>query len=393
MPLPYTESPLGSLLALLGQGIPALAQQHRQRGIQDTQLDLQRQEAESRLKTEGLHQQTMQEQLNDLPIQRERGSFEFAKQLDPVAAIMQLQKSPTLSKILPQGYMPGGLVNQAKQQQFQGSMIDSLLGGGQPQANGAAPSQANGVDNGINSLSMPRKMRMAGLLSGPETPQEAAEVTSAKKLADINVERATGQLPQADQKFVDDAMTYYSQLQNAQRAVNDPRVQKGGMPSMQFQRMLYKLGVGNAQPYDQLIPALDMGKQQILSDLAGGIRNAKVRSEIGTHLPGSEDSPLALQQRIDNIVKYYPYMVYSRYASRGATMPDQVMRGMGYEPQAFKQYVQSLDADKPQEVGQQVTTGIPAQADLLKSYADQFFGGDMNAARQAAAASIANRGR
>lgn len=355
MPLPYTDSPLGSFLATLGQGLPALAQAHRARQLQDEAIALQQQEAQSRMTTEGLQQKTMQEQLANLPVQRAREAFSFDSKVDPVTAIRNKANLKALGIDLPDNYVPQGISNEVQQQQneglagkLRGTVLHQLLGdnypapptAGQspagPQAPPAdptaAPSAAPSTAMGGKISLTPQEVARYGMTGQfpAQTAQEVADLETARETGKLRATQMNGQLPEADAKFVQTALPYFTQLKDLSRLIKDPRVQQGGWAKMQEERLKYEHGIGNSAPYDQIIPNADLGKQPVTSELANGSRSLQVREMVGKHLASSDQSPAGMQQRIDNIVKYYPYLVYSRYATRGVAVPDQVAQGLGF---------------------------------------------------------------
>jgi hypothetical protein len=413
MALPYTQSPVGSLLEMLGQGIPALVQGHRERSMQDAAFALKQREAEAQLTNESLKQQLLQNDVNAIPLKNARDSYGFAEHVDPLGSVI-LQR-PTLKAAgvdLPDGYVPPDKLAAIQRQKLLNQFLDGM-GGGQGTQNAPAP-QDQGPQQGPSTLGAqipPAKDQPATSgggfgdlkLTPPElfrflqsgqfptsTAQEDALRETSKKNADLTFNREQGVLPEKESQFVQDAMGYMSQLKDVRNLLNDQRVQKGGKSGMQLERFKYHWGIGNSAPYDQIIPASDLGKQPVLSQLAGGIRNAKVRAEIGQHLASSDQSPIAMSQRIDNIVKYYPYMIYSRYTSRGVNIPDAVAQGVGFKTGAdLKAYGEQMDNDKPAIVGPQA--GKPqaqmsaGQDPLISKYASQFGLSYEQAAQRAAA--------
>lgn len=368
----YTDSPIGALLAQLGRGIPALAQDRRSRDIQDQAIALQQQEAQSKLKTEGLQQQVLQgtvnQQPSDIAWKEYQRTNEAAPLESPLIAHDQLRAAGVR---LPEGYVPLDKQMNIQRQQMMMQAFPELVRGAMGQAGPQASAGAPQASGGIH-LTPTEMMRWAQTGQFPTaTAQEAADTASAKKIAETQAGQQMGQLPEADDKFVQSAMSYYTQLQDAKAGLMDPHVQKGGMPQMLFERGKYLTGFGNSAPYDKIIPALDMSHQLVLTDLANGVRNATTRAQLGQHLASSSDSPQAALQKIDNILRYYPYLVHARYASRGVQMPDAVAQGMGYKTAAdLGAYVQTLDNSKPDSVGQNSSAAQPGLAAQQQSGID-----------------------
>jgi hypothetical protein len=134
---PYTDNPLGAFLQTIGAGIPALAQGHRVRGIQDEQLNVQRQ-------LDAMKIQQLETAQAEHPQDRAFEQFTRASSVDPLGSVV-LQR-PLLEKAginLPEGYVPPDKIAALQRQK----MIDQIMqGGGGPQGGpqAAGPGGANG---------------------------------------------------------------------------------------------------------------------------------------------------------------------------------------------------------------------------------------------------------
>lgn len=132
----YTDNPLGAFLQTLGAGIPALAQGHRVRGIQDQQLEAQRQ-------MDALKLQQMETAQAEHPQDRAFEQFTRASQVDPLGSvILQRDKLKAAGIDLPEGYVPPDKVAAIQRQK----MIDSIMGGDGPAGGPAAGGAAGPVD-------------------------------------------------------------------------------------------------------------------------------------------------------------------------------------------------------------------------------------------------------
>lgn len=122
----YTDSPIGSFLQQLGIGIPQLANAHRQRGLQDEALALDKRQAESALTTQGLNQALLRDKVEGLPADSAREQYKFAESVDPLGAFMNnrdvLQKAGVN---MPADYIPPDKAMAIQRQQF----ITKLMSG------------------------------------------------------------------------------------------------------------------------------------------------------------------------------------------------------------------------------------------------------------------------
>lgn len=404
---PYTQSsPWGALLSLLGETGTGIVNQHREQGIQDKLLAQQLAEGQSKLKTEGLNQQILQGQANQVPVDVARGNYKFASGVDPLAALLDKANLQKAGVNLPDNYIPQGTQNQMMQEGFQGNLLRSLMGGSAPpnaapQAGGgapaiqgtqppaaAAPPQSGGGP--LDNMPFVTKMRMAGLYQGPLTPGEEQANASASKTGGIEATQAAGQIPEAQQEVVNGYLQSYGMLANAEQALKNPTVLKGGAPAMQLQAFMYKNPVGKfavSNDYKDIIPALDMSKQFLTKALAGGIRNQKVRTEIQAHMADSDSSPQAALQRIEVLKKYMPLLIRAQYATSGSQIPPDVMKAFGYTPEQWNSVIANADSDAaaanpgaPPQQGAAPQGANLAADPKFQAYAKQYFGGDVNKA-------------
>lgn len=379
---PYTDSPLGSFLSLLGQGIPALAQGHRVRGIQDQQLALQQQQEALRIKQ-------LQTSVDEHPQDRAFEQYTRANQVDPLGAVvLQRDKLKEAGIPLPDNYIPPDKRVALEKQKF----IDSIFSGGDGAPQGEMPQQGGAPQAGV------------GGESGPASTQK--RLAYALAFPGINLQQLFGPVnePTVNVQTTNDQGQVVTKVMGRSQAVGHEfpvaptgaqRTQLTGAENIdaiaaqvqnEFNPDYVGPAAGRWKAFEQMIPGFKTDPKVAkfyattssllnitMNNLSGAAVNEHEAARILGQVPSQTDKPevfLAKLQTTRENNQRLQQIILQKQGGQAAPAP----QGQQMMPQ------------------QQVRPQASASNDqLLQQYADQYFGGDLMAARQAAAASIAKR--
>lgn len=390
---PYTNSPLGSFLQQLGQGIPALGEAHRNRAFEDSQRDL-------LLKNQSLQQEVLQHNVDQIPVNTARDTFTFEDKVDPFAAY---QNEELLKQAIP-GFQrkPGPLPPDLQKQKFLNDLLGIPTPGmpgqnappqgapGTPTQPGQAPTQP-GIDSRLENNPKNRlQMKLAGIdpdaIIGPASePTETVQTTQDGVVGSMVMPRSAavkGDMTRGSFYPAAPTGAQRSQLSTTQAAHDIIGRIKGG-----FNPEWVGPAAGRWNSLQQVIPGFQVSGDianfyantdtllnSVLNALSGAAVNEHEAARIKGQVPTKNDKPEVFMAKLK--------ATEDNMNSLEGRLTQHPMAGPAQQPFT------------PAPSHTQAPPAGPSPASnqaMLQNYADQYFGGDINLARQAAAASVARR--
>lgn len=417
---PYTDSPLGAFLTQIGQGLPALGTAHRAKQLSDINL-----------RDQQIQQSLNEQKLVDEPMNHAREAFKLSNEIDPMRAWQQTQLLEQAGIPMVPGTPPNKAFDIAKQ-----GALNKFLGGASG-APGSAPQSAAAAGPEFTIPAPPTGNAQqqapppqvgappSGAQRGGGMFDNTPENRMMMKLLGLDPDSVIGPANEPVEKIpmMQGGQPGYKYAPRSQ--VNDPNAVQSALwhadaPSdtmrdknAQNEGSLDSIGraeqimtsnpkwqqwvgpaAGRWGEWKQSVPGMAVDPEQaafygitqqfkdaLLYARSGQAINENELARLENELPKASDNPTVFSVKMGQTKQNIADLI----KRRGGQAPSWYQSGALTAPVSGRMPIGPPQGGPPQQ------QGAAPSGNLLQQYANKYFDGDMNAARQAVAASLTHR--